>query len=180
MALTRLGPNQAVNLSTNTTGNLNLTSQVTGALPVANGGTALTSGFVNGSANSVVQFKKMEYNTQQCTTSTSYQDSGLTLDFTPLTADSYHYWTFQTAGEDGNEGGIRIQFVLDGVSKRAWTRWIDNTNIFTPAPFTVIDTSSTSQYTMKIQFASYGGDSVCFNANNSYSILTVVEYKGSF
>jgi len=29
-------------------GNINLTSQVTGALPVANGGTALTSGFVNG------------------------------------------------------------------------------------------------------------------------------------
>ena len=31
-------------------GNINLTSQVTGALPVANGGTALTSGFVNGGA----------------------------------------------------------------------------------------------------------------------------------
>jgi hypothetical protein len=39
MALTRLGPNQAVNLASN----------VTGTLPVANGGTALTSGFVNGS-----------------------------------------------------------------------------------------------------------------------------------
>ena len=38
MALTRLGPNQAINLASN----------VTGALPVANGGTALTSGFVNG------------------------------------------------------------------------------------------------------------------------------------
>ena len=34
MALTRLGPNQAVNLSTNTTGTLG----------VANGGTGLTSG----------------------------------------------------------------------------------------------------------------------------------------
>ena len=31
-------------------GNINLTSQVTGALPVANGGTALTSGFINGGA----------------------------------------------------------------------------------------------------------------------------------
>ena len=31
-------------------GNINLTSQVTGTLPVANGGTALTSGFVNGGA----------------------------------------------------------------------------------------------------------------------------------
>ena len=38
MALTRLGPNQAVNLASN----------VTGTLPVANGGTALTSGFTNG------------------------------------------------------------------------------------------------------------------------------------
>jgi hypothetical protein len=38
MALTRLGPNQSVNLASN----------VTGTLPVANGGTAITSGFVNG------------------------------------------------------------------------------------------------------------------------------------
>ena len=38
MALTRLGLNQSINLASN----------VTGALPVANGGTALTSGFING------------------------------------------------------------------------------------------------------------------------------------
>ena len=38
MALTRLGLNQAVNL----------TSNVTGTLPVANGGTNLSSGFING------------------------------------------------------------------------------------------------------------------------------------
>jgi len=43
MALTRLGPNNSTNIS-----GINLTSQVTGTLPVANGGTALTSGFVNG------------------------------------------------------------------------------------------------------------------------------------
>jgi len=41
MALTRLGPNQSVNLASN----------VTGTLPVANGGTNLTSGFVNGGVN---------------------------------------------------------------------------------------------------------------------------------
>ena len=38
MALTRLGSNQSVNLASN----------VTGTLPVANGGTAITSGFKNG------------------------------------------------------------------------------------------------------------------------------------
>ena len=42
MALTRLGPNS-----------VNLTSAVTGTLPVANGGTALTSGFVNGGGATV-------------------------------------------------------------------------------------------------------------------------------
>jgi len=38
MAITRLGPNQSLNLANN----------VTGTLPVANGGTAITSGFANG------------------------------------------------------------------------------------------------------------------------------------
>ncbi len=39
-----------LNATLGLTGNINLASQVTGALPVANGGTALTSGFVNGGA----------------------------------------------------------------------------------------------------------------------------------
>ena len=43
MALTRLGLNQSINLATNTTGNLNLASQVTGTLPTGNGGTGATS-----------------------------------------------------------------------------------------------------------------------------------------
>ena len=43
MALTRLGPNNSTNIS-----GIDLTSQVTGTLPVANGGTAITSGFENG------------------------------------------------------------------------------------------------------------------------------------
>jgi hypothetical protein len=47
MALTRLGPNNSTNIS-----GINLTSQVTGTLPVANGGTALSSGFVNGGVSS--------------------------------------------------------------------------------------------------------------------------------
>ena len=44
MALTRLNTN-SIGASS-----VDLTSKVTGALPVANGGTALTSGFVNGAA----------------------------------------------------------------------------------------------------------------------------------
>ena len=40
MAITRIGPNQSINLASN----------ITGTLPVANGGTAITSGFINGTA----------------------------------------------------------------------------------------------------------------------------------
>ena len=48
MAITRLGLNQSINLASN----------VTGTLPVANGGTALTSGFVNGGGLTMVdQFR---------------------------------------------------------------------------------------------------------------------------
>jgi hypothetical protein len=48
MALTRLGANQSINLASN----------VTGTLPVANGGTAITSGFVNGGGLTMVdQFR---------------------------------------------------------------------------------------------------------------------------
>ena len=46
MAITRLGPNQSVNLASN----------VTGTLPVANGGTAITSGFVNGTPAGTLAF----------------------------------------------------------------------------------------------------------------------------
>ena len=37
---------------------INLTSKVTGALPVANGGTALTSGFVNGFTGAATTFNR--------------------------------------------------------------------------------------------------------------------------
>ena len=40
MAITRIGLNQSINLASN----------ITGTLPVGNGGTAITSGFINGTA----------------------------------------------------------------------------------------------------------------------------------
>jgi|5_EtaG_2_1085323.scaffolds.fasta_scaffold83153_2 hypothetical protein len=54
MALTRLGLNQSINLATNTTGNLNLASQVTGTLATGNGGTGATS-FTSGKVLQVLQ-----------------------------------------------------------------------------------------------------------------------------
>jgi hypothetical protein len=81
MALTRLGLNQAINLATNTTG----------TLAVGNGGTGLTSGFINGTTNvgKILQIKtKSSGGTQTNINSTSMQrpiHSGYYLEITPTT-----------------------------------------------------------------------------------------------
>jgi|14BtaG_2_1085337.scaffolds.fasta_scaffold42831_2 hypothetical protein len=100
MALTRLGPNNSSSIS-----GINLTSQVTGALPVANGGTALTSGFVNGGVNtpsfwagrtsdvtgiSANTWTKIPYNTESWDSDGTYDPSS-NYRFTPAVAGKYFY-----------------------------------------------------------------------------------------
>ena len=94
MALTRLGPNQAINLATNTTGTLG----------VANGGTGLTSGTTDqflkftgtttiasaaDNAGKVLQVKSATATSTTTTSSTSYTHfSGIDLSITPTSASS--------------------------------------------------------------------------------------------
>jgi len=99
MALTRIGPNQSVNLASN----------VTGTLPVANGGTALTSGFLNGgtindgtNSKSKVAFHRWKLNSTY-TASTGVNDITSTFDsiYAVGTAMSYSsgIWTFPYTGQ---------------------------------------------------------------------------------
>tara|TARA_R100000388_G_scaffold41770_1_gene32102 strand:- start:249 stop:803 length:555 start_codon:yes stop_codon:yes gene_type:complete len=90
MALTRLGLNQAVNLATNTTG----------TLAVANGGTGLSSGFINGTTN---VGKVLSINTAQVTdsgtgnnTSFAEYDTDLRVSVTPQSASSKFLIELQT------------------------------------------------------------------------------------
>tara|TARA_Y100001951_G_scaffold64440_1_gene51645 strand:- start:932 stop:1495 length:564 start_codon:yes stop_codon:yes gene_type:complete len=71
-------------------GSIDLTAKVTGALPVANGGTALTSGFINGVANAgkIGQVVSAVYSTESSTTSTSYVTTNLTASITPVATSS--------------------------------------------------------------------------------------------
>ena len=80
MALTRLGLNQAVNLATNTTG----------TLAVANGGTGLSSGFINGTTNvgKVLQVVNAEVDAGTTTTAGTLQDTSLFADITPSATSS--------------------------------------------------------------------------------------------
>jgi len=81
MALTRLGPNQSVNL----------TSNVTGTLPVANGGTNLSSGFINGTTavGKILQVVSTSVTSAVTSSTTSYADiGGYTLSITPSATSS--------------------------------------------------------------------------------------------
>ena len=80
MALTRLGLNQSINLATNTTG----------TLAVGNGGTGLSSGFINGTTNvgKVLQVVQGTLAGVVSTTSGSWSDTGLSASITPSLTSS--------------------------------------------------------------------------------------------
>ena len=78
MAITRLGPNQSVNLASN----------VTGTLPAANGGTGATS-FTKGKVLQTVSANKTD---AFSTTSTSFVDvTGLSVSITPASSSNKIY-----------------------------------------------------------------------------------------
>ena len=95
MALTRIGLNQSINLASN----------VTGTLPIANGGTAITSGFVNGGVNtpafeaflttnqSVTEDTqtKVQCNSEIFDTAGAYDNSS-NYRFTPQVAGKYYVY----------------------------------------------------------------------------------------
>jgi hypothetical protein len=99
MALTRIGLNQSINLASN----------VTGTLPVANGGTNLSSGFVNGGvatpAFSAIKssqttgqtdatWTKITYDTELLDSDAKFADSR----FTPTVAGKYFVSAIATVG----------------------------------------------------------------------------------
>ena len=71
-------------------GSIDLTAKVTGTLPVANGGTALSSGFINGVANvgKLLQTVTGTLDGIVTTTSTTFADTGLDADITLATTGS--------------------------------------------------------------------------------------------
>ena len=91
MAITRLGSNQSVNLANN----------VTGTLPVANGGTALTSGFVNGNTKGLVHIS---------TTNISSGDASVELTFSS-SYDNYRI-VVSNAVPDTSGSGTYVKVIV--------------------------------------------------------------------
>ena len=128
MALTRLGLNQSINLATNTTG----------TLAVANGGTGLTSGFVNGVANpgKIAQvITDTEGSCQTSTSGTSWINTVFSIDITPSATTSKIYVTFDC-------GGVYHSTSAGGLIR---VRYNDDTTIFNTGTYTVYKGSNDMQ-----------------------------------
>ena len=103
MAITRIGPNQSINLASN----------ITGTLPVGNGGTAITSGFINGTATpgKVLQVVNAHTGTQVTSNSATYTDTTLSASITPsATSSKILVLVQQSFGKSGADtyGNIRV------------------------------------------------------------------------
>jgi len=174
MALTRLGPNQSVNLASN----------VTGALPIANGGTALTSGFVNGVANpgKVLQVVQAEDSTELDLSSNTYTDVGLSASITPSATSSkvLVFWTvhsrFMTTISGFGTRLVRGSTNVWTTTRHYYIYTEDNNNDRHSTMFNYLDSpSTTSATTYKIQVATESSNQVLFNANDNQSIITLME-----
>ena len=153
MAITRIGPNQSINLASN----------ITGTLPVANGGTAITSGFINGTATpgKVLQVVNAHTGTQVTSNSATYTDTTLTASITPSsTSSKILVLVQQSFGKSGADtyGNIRVYRDSTEIGGTIIGRKIADTDdsgksqsVFS---FTILDSpSSTSALTFKTQFS---------------------------
>ena len=170
MALTRLGLNQAINL----------TSNVTGALPIANGGTNLTSGFVNGTTavGKVLQVQNQRLTTEFSTTSGSYVDTGVTKSITPSAATSkilVIYGSGMNYTSSGTE--MAMNCMRDSTQLNSVIINLDGVASTGGSAFMILDEpSSTSSLTYKVQIKRNNGSGNCYvSVNNSLSTFTLME-----
>ena len=176
MAITRIGPNQSINLASN----------ITGTLPVANGGTAITSGFINGTATpgKILQVISSENAYQHSTTSSSYTDllsaSGTTWEtaITPSATSSKIIimsnlcLTWEQNGNSNNRGNVQVLSKTGSGSYSALQSAMGGnydyggSGVQSRQRFQIqylISPSTTSAVTVKFQFKSSSSTSTNFN-----------------
>ena len=179
MALTRLGPNQAINLSTNTTGDLNLASQVTGTLPTANGGTGATS-FAPGKIAQIVQTVKTP--AANSTSGSSFvTPSGASVDITPSATSSKVLVSVQGGGTvavDDASGYFTIyrDSTNLGDSTKGFQRQYNDERTDQPLSMQYLDSpSSTSAITYAVYYRAQAGQIYMQDTASGNLIITAME-----
>ena len=190
MALTRLGLNQAINLATNTTGTLG----------VANGGTGLTSGTTDqflkftgsttlasaaDNAGKILQIKNVASTATTATSSSSYTATALDLSITPTSSSSKIIISMST-NTDNEAGGRQAEIGLwreigganntvIGGNSMVMASYGVSSRIVTGSSFVYIDSpATTSSVRYRVVIKSNTGNQVLFGAymgSNSTMIL---------
>jgi len=192
MALTRLGGNQAINLATNTTGTLGvanggtgLASGTTGQFLKFTGSTTLASAADN--AGKVLSVTTKTYATQQSSTSSTMASMNLTTaSITPNSASSQFLVMLLTHGESGGSNqrlGLQLVHTVSS-----------SDSVFQSSPIASLNSagniagcltlhgiaapSTTSAITFGANFDNQtASGTVNVHANNYTSRLTVIEFE---
>ena len=171
MAITRIGPNQSINLASN----------ITGTLATGNGGTGATS-FAPGK---VLQTVTATTTSSTATTSTSFVVTNLTLNITPSATSSKIYVVacsgFYNASETGDQGAATIyrdSTNLGSTGGMVNTFGTDKRIIF-PTTVCVLDSpNSTSQIAYAVYIRSYSGASQTLNGQGEEGQIIAMEIAG--
>jgi hypothetical protein len=168
MALTRIGLNQSINLASN----------VTGTLPVANGGTGATSF----SPGKVLQVINATSTSETVLTDSSTADTGLTANITPASSSNkvLVFAHIQGVGKD-NDGYVTLKLVrgstdLATFEQRGGDTDTSNTNKVGGCSITFLDSpSSTSATTYKVTVTGNGNNYAQVGDSNPTHTITLME-----
>ena len=168
MALTRLGPNQSVNLASN----------VTGTLPTGNGGTGATSF----SPGKVLQVINATSTAETVLTDSSTADTGLTANITPASTSNKVLVNahIQGVGKDNN-GYVVLKLVrgstdLATFEQRGADTDTADTNKVGGCSISFLDSpSSTSATTYKVTVTGNGNSYVQVGDSNPTHTITLME-----
>ena len=177
MAITRIGPNQSVNLASN----------VTGTLPTANGGTGATS-FAPGK---ILQVLSATDSTARNTNSTSFVtvSNTLSVNITPSATSSKIFVIVNTTAYNNVSGkSMYLSIYRDssdlgngssGMINSYDTDTSGQRTIGQPTSMSVLDSpSSTSQLTYQVYVKTDSGGEIYFNYANIKASITAFEIAG--
>ena len=156
MAITRIGPNQSINLASN----------ITGTLPTGNGGTGATS-FAPGK---VLQVQHQEITTTVETTSNSFADTGFSLAITPASASSkilcvVNLQSLGKASSTLSALSVRIVRTSTDIGRTTNMMYTLAGSTYQTASLVKLDSpSTTSATTYKVTFKNRESNAVHFNA----------------
>ena len=161
------------------TGDINLTSQVTGTLPTANGGTGATS-FTSGKVGQVINGTTT---TEVVTSSSSFSDTGLTASITPSATSSKILIICNMAGVGkSGDGFVTLKALRDSTDilanfeNRGGDTNTSDTNKVGSCSFTYLDSPSTTSSTAyKVQVKSNGNSYAQTGDSNPHSTITLME-----